>query len=51
MILRNEKAINEVKYQPGIATQPHLTITGLEIEKEEITAHLSDSRSITIPTA
>ena len=48
MNLRNEVRTNE---QPTIHTQEHLVILGLEIREGEITANLSDSRSITIPTA
>jgi hypothetical protein len=55
MTLRNEtekpkaKATNEQK--TIIETQPHSTICGLEFGEADMTAHLSDSRSITIPTA
>ena len=52
MNLRNEKITNETeKTTPIIITQPHFTIIGLEFEEGEIAANLSDSRSITIPTA
>ena len=37
--------------QPIIHTQEHLTILNLEVREGEMTANLSDSRSITIPTA
>ena len=46
MNLRNEVRTNQ---QPEIRTQEHLTILSLEIREGEITANLSDSRSITIP--
>lgn len=49
MTLRNEKKTNEQK--TVIETQPHLIINGLEFGEADMTAHLSDSRSITIPTA
>lgn len=49
MILRNEKTVNNP--YPSIATQEHLTIMDLEVSEDKITAHLSDSRNIVVPTA
>ena len=50
MNLRNEVRINQ---QPLIQTQGHVTILGLDINKESggIMANLSDSRSVIIPLA
>jgi len=51
MTLRNEKIDSEIRRTPPIETQPHLTISGLEFQEGEITAHLSDSRSVIVPVA
>jgi len=51
MTLRNEKIDSEIRRTPPIKTQPHLTISGLEFQEGEITAHLSDSRSVIVPVA
>jgi len=50
MNLRNEVRTDQ---QPVINTQEHVTILGLEVNKEAggIMANLSDSRSIIIPLA
>lgn len=48
MNLRKEIRTSE---QLTVHTQEHITILSLEIREGEIIANLSDSRSITIPTA
>ncbi len=51
MTLRNEKAISELQNKPLIETQKHITINSLDFHEGEMVAHLSDSRSIAVPTA
>ena len=51
MNLKAEKIINETQRRPLVETQQHITVSGLEFKEGEMTAYLSDSRSVTVPTA